>query len=106
MRYSVQWRERRCLDGAVLNVILCGQLVGRREKLIQQICARPPAARFGTVRSLLEEFGWKRDRQAGSHVTFVKQGEFPITVPFHSGKVGQVYLTKICERLDLDCESL
>jgi predicted RNA binding protein YcfA (HicA-like mRNA interferase family) len=79
--------------------------MGRRAKLIRSICARPPEAQFSVVRSLLEAFGWKRDRQSGSHVTFVKPGEFPITIPIHNEKVGRVYLTEICDRLDLDCEN-
>jgi predicted RNA binding protein YcfA (HicA-like mRNA interferase family) len=77
--------------------------MGRRETLVRRICARPPEARFSTVAALLAEFGWSQDRQRGSHVTFVKSGEFPITVPVHDDKVGQVYLASICRRLELEC---
>jgi predicted RNA binding protein YcfA (HicA-like mRNA interferase family) len=76
--------------------------VGRREKLIRKVCARPPQARFPDVSALLIEFGWTQDRQKGSHVTFVRPGEFPLTVPVHDGKVGRVYLANICERLEID----
>jgi predicted RNA binding protein YcfA (HicA-like mRNA interferase family) len=76
--------------------------VGRREKLVEKIRARPPAARFSDVRNLLLDSGWEQDRQKGSHVTFVKREEFPITVPIRDGKVGRVYLDLICERLELD----
>lgn len=78
--------------------------MAQREKLIAKLCARPPEARFSDVRAILEAFGWTRDRQSGSHVTFVKPGEFPITVPIHAGKVRRVYLDEVCGRLELDCE--
>lgn len=75
----------------------------RRERLIARIRARPPQADFADVRSLLEEFGWRMDRQRGSHVSFTKEGERTITVPLISGRrVGRTYLTLICERLGLD----
>jgi predicted RNA binding protein YcfA (HicA-like mRNA interferase family) len=44
-------------------------------------------------------------RQRGSHVTFAKSGELPITVPIRDGKVGRIYLVDICSRLGLDDES-
>ena len=77
--------------------------MSRREKLIARICARPPEADFSDVRALLEDFGWEEKHQKGSHVTFGKEGEFPITVPTVSGrKVKRVYLDKIIERLGLE----
>ncbi len=77
--------------------------MSRRDKLIARVCARPPEADFSDVRALLEEFGWQLGRERGSHVTFVKAGEFPITVPKSGGrKVKRVYLDMICQRLGLD----
>ncbi len=77
--------------------------MSRREKLIKKICGRPPEADFDDVCQLLEEFGWTLGRERGSHTTFVKTGEFPITVPKMGGrKVKRVYLDLICERLELD----
>jgi predicted RNA binding protein YcfA (HicA-like mRNA interferase family) len=75
--------------------------VARRDKLIRKIYARPPQARFSDVSALLIDFGWGQDRQKGSHVTFVKPGELPITVPVHDGNVGRVYLSSICDQLDI-----
>jgi predicted RNA binding protein YcfA (HicA-like mRNA interferase family) len=75
----------------------------RREKLIDRIRARPPQARFSDVQALLEEEGWRKDREKGSHVTFVKDDEPPITVPKEGGRwVKRVYLDLICDRLGLD----
>jgi len=73
------------------------------EKLIARIRARPPEADFDDVRALLEAFGWRLDRERGSHVTFAKRGEYPIIFPKHHGRrVKRTYLTMICERLGLD----
>ena len=77
----------------------------RLEKLIQRICSKPPDARFHDVQQLLVGFGWTKARQKGSHVSFDKAGEQPITVPIRDGKVGRVYLRDICSRLDLDLDS-
>ena len=73
------------------------------EKLIERVCARPPRARFADVRALLEALGWTLGREKGSHVTFVKQGEFPIVVAKSGGRwVKRTYLVHICQRLGLD----
>jgi predicted RNA binding protein YcfA (HicA-like mRNA interferase family) len=73
------------------------------EKLIERIRARPPRARFGDVQALLEEYGWRKDREKGSHVTFVKDGERPITAPKDGGRwVKRVYLELLRDRLRLD----
>jgi predicted RNA binding protein YcfA (HicA-like mRNA interferase family) len=73
------------------------------EKLIEQIRARPPHARYADVVTLLEAFGWHRDRERGSHVIFVKDGERSITVVKEGGRlVKRVYLDRLCERLGLD----
>ena len=78
--------------------------MSRLAKLIKTICARPPEARFSDVHALLMALGWHVDRQEGSHVTFVKENEYPIVVPIVGGRrVKRVYLIDICERLDLDC---
>jgi predicted RNA binding protein YcfA (HicA-like mRNA interferase family) len=76
--------------------------VTRREQLISKIRARPVEA-DDDVRALLELFGWEPGRESGSHVTFVKAGEFPITVPKVGGRtVKRTDLVQICERLGLD----
>jgi predicted RNA binding protein YcfA (HicA-like mRNA interferase family) len=69
--------------------------VSQRDKVIARIRARPVEADLRDVRALLEEFGWTLDRTRGSHATFVKQGEFPITLSTHGGKVKRTYLTLI-----------
>ncbi len=75
----------------------------RFEKLVEKICARPPSARFADVQALLGALGWRIDREKGSHVIFVKDGERSIVVPKDGGRsVKRVYLDGICERLGLD----
>lgn len=77
--------------------------MSKREKLTGRIRAPPPEADFDDVRCLLEHHGWSLDREKGSHVIFVKEGEGLITVPKHHGKkVKRTYLAIICERLGLD----
>jgi predicted RNA binding protein YcfA (HicA-like mRNA interferase family) len=77
--------------------------MGKLEKLIERIKARPPQADFADVEKLLEEYGYRKRRQIGSHVSFKKAGRQTITVPLVSGrKVKRVYLDKLCELLGLD----
>jgi predicted RNA binding protein YcfA (HicA-like mRNA interferase family) len=75
----------------------------QRDKLIERIRKRPPAAAFDDVDQLLRQFGWTKARERGSHVSYTKQGELPIVLAKWGGtKVKRVYLDKICERLELD----
>ena len=74
----------------------------QRDKLVARIKARPPRARYSDVRALLEAFGWSVDRQDGSHVTFVKDGERSLTIALVKGRsVKAVYLAKICDQLGI-----
>lgn len=76
--------------------------MGKREKLIEVICARqPPEARFSDVRQLLEIEGFVVLRQKGSHVVFGRTGFPPFVVPKAGDKVKRTYLDEICSRLDL-----
>lgn len=75
----------------------------RREKLIAKIRARPSEARFADVQALLEDFGWRLDRERGSHAIFEKAGERSIAVPKAGGRmVKGIYLDQLCDRLGLD----
>ena len=74
----------------------------RREKLIARIRQRPATASFSDVQALLEMFGWSQARTRGSHVTYTKDGEYPIVVTVHDKRVKRGYLNDICERLGLD----
>jgi predicted RNA binding protein YcfA (HicA-like mRNA interferase family) len=77
--------------------------MSQREKLIERIRARPPAASFEDVDLLLRHFGWIRARERGSHVSYRKDDELPIVIARWNGtKVRRVYLNDICERLGLD----
>lgn len=73
------------------------------DKIIERIRKRPPEADFDDVCKLLEAYGYRFDRERGSHCYFVKPGEQPFTVPKkHGHKVKRVYLVEICKRLGLD----
>lgn len=73
------------------------------EKAIERLKSRPPEASFDDVRRVLEAHGWRQARQKGSHVSFVKPGEFTLTVPLRtSDRVKRPYVDEICRRLELD----
>ena len=46
--------------------------------------AKPPEASFADVRLVLEAYGWRQDRQKGSHVSFSKAGQRSLTLPLAS----------------------
>ncbi len=74
----------------------------QREKLVERMRRRPSEMSYDDVRKVLEEYGWKLDRE-NKHTTFTKPGEFPIGLAKVSGKmVKRTYLVEICKRLGLD----
>ena len=76
--------------------------MGKREKLIELLCARrPPEARFSDVKQLLELEGFVQLRQKDSHVVFGKEGHRPFIVPKANDKGKRTYLDEICTLLDL-----
>lgn len=54
----------------------------------------PSDVRFGDVRRLLEDAGWRLDRVTGSHHIFVKPGQRSFPVPVHRGMVKFIYVRK------------
>ena len=75
----------------------------QREKLIERIRARPPEAKARDVQALLDDFGWRLDRQHGSHLVFFKPGEGFLSITLAGGRtVKRTYLDIICKRLGLD----
>ncbi len=56
--------------------------------------------RFAEVAAMLERAGYQLARVHGSHHVFTKEGEQPISIPVHRGKVKSYYVRqvkKICE---------
>ena len=88
----------------VLYAVPCkGKAVTQRNKLIEQIRARPPEASFSDVRRLLEAYGWVLKRRKGSHFHFTKEGERTQTVPVVSGRYVKRYiLDQVIDLLGLD----
>ncbi len=77
--------------------------MARIAKLIARALRKPPDLRFSEVRRILEHFGYKEDRQSGSHVVFTKKGEYPISVPLIGGKkVKRTYILEIIDLLGLE----
>ena len=75
----------------------------QREKLIAKIRARPAEADAGDVIGVLELFGWRLDRQTGSHMIFVKPGEALMSIPLVRGRrVKRRYLNTLSRKLGLD----
>jgi predicted RNA binding protein YcfA (HicA-like mRNA interferase family) len=55
----------------------------------------PGEVAFRDVRRKLEEHGWTLDWISGSHHVFRKEGEQPISIPVHKGRVQPVYVGKV-----------
>jgi predicted RNA binding protein YcfA (HicA-like mRNA interferase family) len=76
--------------------------VAQLEKLIARLRRRPPQVDFRDICQLLEAYGWRLDRETGSHALFVKPEERSISVPKVSGRtVKRVYIIQVLERLGL-----
>ncbi len=54
---------------------------------------------FDDVCKVLEEFGWSKARESGSHVIFIKEGEtsLPAVPKVHGRMVKRTYLVMLCE---------
>lgn len=62
----------------------------------------PREVRFAEIRRLLENHGWTLIRISGSHHIFRKEGERPISIPVHAGKVKHVYFRQVRKALGFD----
>lgn len=67
------------------------------DKLLQRIKSLDKNMRFDELKKILEKYGYKMTAagSGGSHMTFRKQGKFPITIPKHDPiKVAYVEMVK------------
>ncbi len=72
------------------------------EKSIARLKSGRTEADFNDVRRVLEAFGWRQARQAGSHGSFTRAGHPTVIVPLSNRfKVKRVYLDSICAILEL-----
>lgn len=60
--------------------------MNRKQKLVKQLLAEPPEARFEDVRLLLEMFGFEEQRSKGSHHIFENEAGATITIPKTKGQ--------------------
>lgn len=73
------------------------------DRLIEQLRRRPPEIDFAVIRQVLEAYDWTAPRETGSHVVFVKQGQFPLSVPKVGGRrVKRTDIVLVLERLGLE----
>lgn len=75
------------------------------EKLIEKLLSDPTPHEmdYMDVKKILEYEGWSLDRKT-KHYVYVKDGEYPITIPVHSPKekVKGYVLKEIIKKLDLE----
>jgi predicted RNA binding protein YcfA (HicA-like mRNA interferase family) len=72
----------------------------QRRKLFERLSRGEPESALADVRLLLEQRGWARARQKGSHATFTKIGEQPIIFPVSGGRwVKRPYVTLLLRRI-------
>ena len=72
----------------------------QRQKLFERLSRGEPESALADVRLLLEQRGWTRARQKGSHATFTKIGEQPIIFPISGGRwVKRPYVTLLLRRI-------
>jgi len=55
----------------------------------------PSEKRFTEVRAMLESAGYELARIHGSHHIFTKEGEEPVSIPVHRGKVKPYYVRQV-----------
>ena len=51
--------------------------------------------RFAEVAAMLERAGYQLARVHGSHHVFIKEGEQPVSIPVHRGKVKPYYVKQV-----------
>ena len=51
--------------------------------------------RFAEVEAMLESAGYELARVNGSHHVFTKEGEQPVSIPVHRGKVKPYYVRQV-----------
>ncbi len=51
--------------------------------------------RFAEVQAMLESSGFELARVRGSHHIFTKEGEQPVSIPVHRGKVKPYYVRQV-----------
>ena len=71
------------------------------DRIVAKLRRYPPEAEFREVRQVLEAYGWRLDRQSGSHVVFDKPGRLPVGIPLVSGRrVKRPYIRQILRLID------
>jgi len=75
--------------------------------LIEKLLSDPTPSEmpYEDIKRILEYEGWRLDRITRHHI-YVKEGEYPITIPVHSDKekVKRYILKQIIERLNLEAK--
>jgi len=75
------------------------------EKLVERLRRARGEADYADLHRLLQHYGWTRERQAGSHVTYKKAGQEPISFPLLSGRwVKSSYRRLVLRRLGFEAD--
>jgi len=57
---------------------------------------------FKKIVKIIELYGWHKDRQKGSHISFVKEDTArPIVIPFHDKEVDSYIVRQIIKALNI-----
>ena len=73
-------------------------------RLVGKFLYEPGKIDFDDVDTLCQAFGWRVKKKSGSHHTYHKAGEYPLTVPLpHSSrKIKPEYVRKVIRHLQLE----
>jgi len=75
------------------------------EKLVERLGRARGDVQYADLQGLLGHCGWTRERQAGSHVTYEKAGQEPISFPLVSGRrVKSSYRRLVLRRLGFEVD--
>ena len=75
------------------------------EKLIDDLYNMSDELRIDEIKKILKYYGYNLSSVKGSHFTFKKSGEYPITIPIH-GKTGikKTYIKEIKKIIEKENE--
>ncbi len=71
------------------------------KKNLKKLLKEPSSMTIDEISGILSYFGYALVNIAGSHFHFKKQGNRPIIIPVHHGKVTKIYLKDIVQQLKI-----
>lgn len=74
-------------------------MTDRRPKLLAKLEANPKAVSPDFLDTVLTAFGYERRPGKGSHRTYTKPKQYPLTVPYKRPHLGKTYVEQVITRL-------